>query len=150
MDLGGGFTDYASAGYWEEDAFAAGPNSTQSALDLLWISSYGDDTAAFPTGTRQVTITPGGFLQCNDCVYFGIGCDPMTGQSCTEEYLAQTGTLNVTQDTFIPDAGTFAGTASNLHMVQWHIPQSQGDMDQAVNNPKCIDITSVTFNATWP
>jgi hypothetical protein len=93
-------------------------------------------------------IKPVGADTCSDCIVWAVGCD--SNSECAELYLAQSGELSVTKSTTIADAGTFTGTLSNVHFVQWDFGTNSNPKDAPVPNGKCVDITHATFNATWP
>ncbi|MBK7863118.1 MAG: hypothetical protein IPJ65_31810 [Archangiaceae bacterium] len=130
-------------GFWEEDAYLTGPLSTQTSLEYMQIQLYYQQ-GMFPAVPRTNTaLGPTTFQSCNDCVYFNEACDDQGG-NCAHLYLAQGGSLTVNTQTLVEDAGTFAGTASNVHFVEWDF-----DNDVAATT-RCIDVGSVTFNGTWP
>jgi hypothetical protein len=141
-DQGGFREDMQNPGFAEEDAFVLAPGSTQTSFNILWPSWYYAD-GMFPAKPYMATIGTKSFFQCSDCIVYSSGCDQML--NCTEDYLAQAGTLTVTASSEKADAGTFAGTVANLHMVQWNLM-----MDTPIAGGKCVDITAGSFQATWP
>ncbi len=133
------------------------PTFQNGPLNVLWVSEYyqlGDIPPAPRTAQmRTSTWSAGTNTDCNDCIVYSIGCTldmgSATGLTCTEDYLAQSGTLSVTAQTLVPDAGTFTGSISTMHFIQYN-GINNTNPDGPVSGGKCIDISTGSFNATWP
>jgi hypothetical protein len=137
----GVFTSDLMNGFDEEDAYVTGPD----AGDTLWISEYYGN-GLIPAAPRTVQLASTTWTNCADCVVYSLGCTP---NGCAEDYLAQSGTLQIDQLTKNPDAGVFSGSIMNIHLVQWDgINNMNSDGPSA--GGKCLDITTGTFNGTWP
>jgi hypothetical protein len=137
----GVFTSDTTNGFDEEDAYVTGAD----AGDTLWISEYYAN-GAIPAAPRVVQLGSTTWSNCADCVVYSVGC---TQNSCVEDYLAQSGTLNVDQQTLDPDAGVFSGSVANLHLIQWDGINNMNS-DGPTAGGKCLDITMGSFDGTWP
>jgi hypothetical protein len=137
----GVFTSDLTNGFDEEDAYVNGPD----AGELLWISEYYGN-GLIPVAPRTVQLASTTWSSCGDCVVYSFGCTQM---GCDEDYLAQSGTLQIDQLTLNPDAGVFSGSIMNIHLVQWDGINNMNSDGPTVGG-KCLDITTGTFNGTWP
>jgi hypothetical protein len=81
-------------------------------------------------------------------VYAYVNCDINSGcaNGDLEEYVAQGGTLTMTQVDDSPN-GTMAVTATNLHLLQW--PTDTSAPDQPIPGGKCLDVASFTGSVAY-
>lgn len=89
------------------------------------------------------------YAQCDYCFYLTLGCDNM-GANCSKIYLAQSGTLTVSDATKNADAGTYAFTLSNVTFEEWGEFRTGGmAADQAVDGG-CLTMSNFAFTGSWP
>lgn len=151
----GGLMDPAAAqdqsgnnyGLWEADLLSPTTVPDAGTFDAIQVQYWWNSTTGtytFPHVNAAMGATT--VSECNECVIFLKDCSPATGK-CTKEYLAQSGSVTFQSGTGNADAGTLAGTAANLHLIEWKSTQT---VDQAVDGGGCVNITGLNFNATWP
>jgi hypothetical protein len=133
---------FNSSGYDEEDAWV----TDNDGGIVFWVSEY-YPTGTIPTAPRTAQLTATSWSACEDCVVYSVGCTP--DGNCNEDYLAQSGTLEIDQQTLNADAGVFNGSVSQLHLVQWDGIHNS-NTDGPTLGGKCLDITMGTFNGIWP
>jgi hypothetical protein len=142
-DTGDYMLDTVNQGYAYEEAYVEGPGGSGAKHNYLYVTEY-YLVGSFPGAPRDATLSSTDWTDCQDCITYSLGCDD-TGGTCAEAYLAQGGTLHVSSATFEVDAGTFAGSVSNLPLLEWDF-----NNDIAVAGGKCIDVTMGSFSASWP
>lgn len=125
----GFFGNYA---YYGRDA-ASGTSGNGDFLDIqFWPDSA---TPAIPL-TAPLDPDP----SCVNCAIFYEDC---TASTCARTYVAATGTQSVTAFTYSADAGTFAGSISDVTF------REVDDNFDLVADGGCFHLASQPFNATW-
>jgi len=135
------FTPDAGGGFQAVDVFVGSPTSTATSSDFATVELY-YLANTFPQGTRTVPLGAQTFQTCNDCVYYDEGCDPNGVNPCAHDYLARAGTLQI--DAFVSSPGSIAGSASNLHFVEWNFQN-----DTPVDGGRCVDVGTMSYQGMW-
>jgi hypothetical protein len=114
-------------------------------LELITVVANGGSVP----GTQNLALHPTQ-LSCSYCVVYIEGCSK-TGNGlstsysgCSRQYLGVAGQATVSSVTGNSDAGSFSGSLSNVHLVEWS--QDAG----VVANGQCIDLLSESIFVTWP
>jgi hypothetical protein len=67
------------------------------------------------------------------------------GLNCAGDYVARAGQYTFQSGTTNQSAGTFSGEATNLRFLAWNLTT-----DQPVSGQPCLDVSRLTWRATWP
>lgn len=95
-----------------------------------------------PVPPFTFNLTSASYFQCKVCSVYYQSCDQ--NMICAKTYLARSGTVSISRADRA-EAGRIAGSASNLHYVEWDLGS-----DQAVAGGACIDVTTLpAFNVGW-
>ncbi len=84
------------------------------------------------------------YKTCDQCFQLAIACDRM-GENCSGNFIARSGQFNFQSGSTNQAAGTFVGEATNLRFQAWDLVA-----DVPVSGQMCIEVTRLTWNATWP
>jgi hypothetical protein len=131
-------------------AYEHRPNATTPAFfDEMRAEVW--DSASAPTSypttfTFKSTDTYNG---CTGCMGILIGADPNDQMDTPGTfYFAQSGTMTVTKADRDPTSGSFAATASNVHLVEWSYFDAAGT-DTAIAGGGCYDVTNFSASGTY-
>jgi hypothetical protein len=139
----GAWPGLSPEGFFDPDYFGAGPatvafsrQSNATPWNELAVEAW--HGATYPTTVTHKRNDTYEF--CDTCVTYGEECDD---QGCAAYYFAQGGTTTITradQDL----AGSMKANASALKLVEWDFME-----DGPVANPRCVEITSATWDVSW-
>ena len=110
--------------------------------DELSLQVYYPNASSAPTS--HVWSASDRYATCDYCGLFFQGCD---GGSCSGNYFAQAGTLQLNTATQNFTSGTISGTMTNVRFVEWDF---SGGVDAPVDGGRCIILQTKPFNASWP
>lgn len=91
----------------------------------------------------DVTIPAANYRRCTLCYAIRIDCDPL-GQNCAKSYLAQSGSVTVSEATRSADAGRYAFQLKNLVYQRWDFTS-----DTAMDGG-CLSLQNFSFSGRWP
>jgi hypothetical protein len=84
------------------------------------------------------------FLGCST-LYLPYGIEAPTPTSCTESYLAQSGSVALTTTSGGKASGAYGAILTQVTFHQWNF-----QTDTPISGGKCITLPSHSFNLSWP
>jgi len=146
MNAGGGMsqTEFNNGFTWAW-AFSAIQSTTAMKAHFAGFEVYYPNGSVPAAPRGPITFGATTYSACTDCLMFDFDCD-FDGSNCAKRYLGQMGSFSITSQNLMLTGGSMAGSATNVRFVEWDFAQGA---DRAVVPGSCIDVASLTFNATW-